>query len=172
MRNKIVLINDSLQEANIMMTKLEQIAQEKSTPECQFEFVFLQGTEEGEISHEPYLFYKEDVIDQIKDLAQNVQLGERICLLLDFMLQEKDYINVLNSNYPKIELAKKIYYQFRKKMPIYMFSRSPWFATKCDVIMGANLSNQFITRDALVRYNNQDAINKMFEFYSEDMDNI
>lgn len=84
---------------------------------------------------------------------------------MDVMLTKEDLDSNLSSYYPQADLAKKIYFRFRDRIPIYMITTSPVFATQSDVIMGVDLSEQYIAKDALLKYKIEDDINKLFAFY-------
>ena len=50
-------------------------------------------------------------------------------------------------------------------MPVYMITASPVFAIQSDIIMGVDLSEQYIAKNALLRYKFENNIAKLFEFY-------
>ena len=46
-----------------------------------------------------------------------------------------------------------------------MITASPVFAIQSDIIMGVDLSEQYIAKNALLRYKFENNIAKLFEFY-------
>ena len=50
-------------------------------------------------------------------------------------------------------------------MPVYMITASPVFAIQSDIIMGVDLSEQYIAKNALLRYKFKDNIDKLFDYY-------
>lgn len=165
---KIYLIEDCVEEAKELLEKLREIAQEKNTHEINFEFQHLRGTQEGTVENKTYLFYEENIVRELdriynNETTENVKIG----ILLDMMLTEADVRSRYAHYYPEAAIAKKIYFGLNKKMPIYLISSYPEFATQCEVIMGEDLSDKFITKNAVLRYNIQADIDKMFKFFEK-----
>lgn len=168
MRIKIFLIDDDIKLANNLIEQLNAIAQRKNNEAIQFEFAFLRGTSEEEYHGETHLFYDESVLEKIEETRTNtIQNGEQIGLLLDILLTKEDMDSSYASYYPEAHIAKKVYNQFCKRMPIYLISSFPGFATQCDVIMGEELADKFITHNAILQYKIQDDIDKLFQFYAQ-----
>ena len=166
MKNKIYLIDDSINEAGNLIKQLNEIAQQKNTEEVQFEFAFLKGTIPCEYRGEEHFFYDEEIVDTIqKKYAAENKNGVRIGLLLDILLTKEDMESSYANYYPQVNVAKKIYFAFCKQIPTYLITSFPSFATQCDVIMGENLSEKFITKNAVLRYKIQDDIDRLFKFY-------
>lgn len=167
MINRIYLVEDKSEDMNSIIQKLNTISQEKNTAECQFEFVPLEGTIEDEYEGQHFCFYEDDVIGRIEEAihAEEMLEGHRICILLDIYLTKDDFSNKTPTSHTGADLAKRIYLNFKEKMPIYIITDAPWFATKCDVIMGIDLSEQFIPKNALLRYELEEDIDALFSFY-------
>lgn len=162
MRNIIYLIEDKLIDMDNITNKLNKIARDKNTEECEFEFVKLPGTVEYKDGH---LFYENEIIEQVNALFHQMKAGQRMCILLDTQLTKEDAGLESNNEYQKADLAKKIYFTFRQQVPIYIITSVPWFATQSDVIMGVDLSEQFIAKNALLKYELEEDINALFAFY-------
>lgn len=167
MKNRIYLVEDKSDDMDRIVQKLNTISQEKNTLECQFEFIPLKGTVEEECEGQSFCFYEDNVLGRIEDAIQveEMQAGHRIGILLDIYLTRDDFSNKTSGSHTGADLAKRIYQSFKEKMPIYIITDAPWFATKCDVIMGIDLSEQFIPKNALLRYELEEDINALFNFY-------
>lgn len=169
MRNRIYIIEDKTEDMDNIREKLNAISQEKNTEQCEFVFVPLAGTIEENYDGQEFLFYREEVITQLWELAdEEARRGCRMCILLDIYLTTDDFFNKTSGNHTGADLAKKIYLNFRERMPIYIITDAPWFATKCDVIMGIDLSEQFIPKNALLRYELEEDIDRLFDFYQRE----
>lgn len=165
MRNfKVLLIEDCQAEAANIVDQLNRQARKRNDAECVFRFEFLKGTI-GDGNNE-HIYYDENVIDRIEECLQETT-EDKIGLLLDVLLTQKDIENTLASYYPQADLAKKIYFRFCDRIPVYMITGTATFSTKSDVIMGTNLSGQFIAKNALLRYKLEKDINKLFSFYKK-----
>lgn len=162
----IILIEDRKQDVAEILDCLKESAKEKSD-KYDFHFEHIQGTEECNYEGEEYLFYNESILQTIEQKCAEArdQSKEKIGLLLDVMLTKEDLESNLSSYYPQAELAKQIYFKFYEQMPIYMITSSPVFATQSDVIMGTDLSEQYIAKNALLRYKFKDDIERLFAFY-------
>ena len=171
MINRIYLVEDKSENMNNIVQKLNAISQEKNTAECQFEFIPLRGTVENECDGQNFCFYEDGVVTQIEETihAEEMQEGHRMCILLDIYLTKDDFSQKTSGSHAGADLAKKIYLNFREKIPIYIITDAPWFATKCDVIMGIDLSEQFIPKNALLRYELEEDIDALFDFYQKEI---
>ncbi len=165
MRNlKILLIEDCQKEAKEIVARLNERAEQKNDSKYTFHFEALEGTiEDGENGHK---YYESGVMKQIEKFL-NDDHEEQIGLLLDVLLTKEDIENTLSSYYPQADLAKKIYFKFCDRIPIYMITGTATFATRSDVIMGIDLSNQFIAKNALLRYKLESEIDKLFLYYKQ-----
>lgn len=168
MTNKIYVIEDCVKEANAIAKELNKKALIRETENCSFQFSVLPGTIAGEIAENDYMFYDDSVLNTIRERYDELQDDERMCILLDIMLTKEDYSNARASSYPKVDLAKKIYFEFREQMPIYIITHAPWFATQGDVVMGVDLSEQFISKNAILRYKLEEDINRLFDFFKKE----
>lgn len=170
MTNRIYLIEDKVEDMDNILKKLNALSEVKSTEECTFEFAPLKGTIHETREGQSFCFYEENVIERIEETiaTENVQPDHRMCILLDIYLTKDDFSSKVSGNNTGADLAKKIYLYFRKRLPIYIITDAPWFATKCDVIMGVDLSEQFIPKNALLRYNLEEDINMLFNFYQNE----
>ncbi len=161
---KIFLIEDCQAEAADIVDQLNRQAEKRNDAEYVFGFEFLRGTVGNE--DDEHIYYDESVIDRIEDCLKEAA-GNEIGLLLDVLLTQKDIENTLASYYPQADLAKKIFFKFCDRIPVYMITGTPTFSTKSEVIMGTNLSGQFIAKNALLKYKLENDINKLFSFYKE-----
>ena len=162
----IILIEDRKQDVAEILDCLKESAKEKSD-KYDFHFEHIQGTEECNYEGEEYLFYNESILQTIEQKCAEArdQSKEKIGLLLDVMLTKEDLESSLSSYYPQAALAKRIYFEFHDSMPVYMITASPVFAIQSDIIMGVDLSEQYIAKNALLRYKFENNIAKLFEFY-------
>lgn len=167
MINRIYIIEDKKEDMDKIVQKLNALSQEKNVAECQFEFIPLEGTIKDEYDGQYFCFYEENVIRHIEEAIQSeeMQEGHRMCILLDIYITRDDFSNKTSGNQTGADLAKKIYLNFKERIPIYIITDAPWFATKCDVIMGIDLSEQFIPKNALLRYELEEDIDALFNFY-------
>ncbi|MCI5874672.1 MAG: hypothetical protein PUJ55_16255 [Clostridiales bacterium] len=162
----IFLIEDCKSEAEQIIDKLHQEAEKRTKPEYSFCFKHLEGTRQTDYEGEKRAFYEPDVIERIEELhLQTVEKGEKMGILLDVLLTQEDIENTLSSYYPQADLAKQIYSKFHDSIPVYMITGTATFATQSDVIMGVDLSDQFIAKNALLRYELVQDIDKLFNFY-------
>lgn len=166
MKNIIYIIEDNLKDMSGILDKLNKMAEKRNSPECKFEFTALCGTIEYEIKNEKYLSYEDGIIDEVKEILQKMEddSEQRMCILLDIQLTKK---NESDNEYQKADLAKKIYFTFRRQIPMYIITSTPWFATQGDVIMGVDLSEQFIAKNAILTYELEEDIDALFEFYQD-----
>ena len=168
MKIKIYLIEDYEPDAEAILRELNQVAQSKNTDDLQFEFISLPGTNRKKVREKEYLFYDDTIVNTLQkkrntENKENIKIG----VLLDVMLVQEDVESSYAHYYPEASIAKKIYFKFSDQMPIYLISAYPEFATQCEVIMGENLSDKFITKNAVLRYHIQADIDKMFDFYKK-----
>lgn len=171
MINRIYLVEDKSEDMRKIIEKLNTISQEKNTAECQFEFIPLNGTIEEDCEGQDFCFYEDNVLGSIEEAiqAEEMQEGHRMCILLDIYLTKDDFSSKTSGSHTGADLAKRIYLNFKERMPIYIITDAPWFATKCDVIMGVDLSEQFIPKNALLRYELEEDIDALFSFYRNEV---
>lgn len=163
---KIIVIEDRKKDAEEVVKSLETLAADRNDSEYNFRIEYLGGKKAEKYEEEEYLFYDNSVINEIEEKClESKRNGERIGLLLDVMLTKEELESSLSSYYPQAELAKQIYFKFHNSIPVYMITASPVFATQSDIIMGVDLSEQYIAKKALVRYKFKDNINNLFDFY-------
>ncbi len=142
---KIYLIEDEPKHAEETMGKLQDAAHER---ESEYEFEWLQGAikrEEGK-----YVFYEGKILEQIRnrikgDKKKNILVG----LLLDTLLTQDDIEHALSSYYAEASIARDIYNEFYKKVPVYIVTATSAFGGQSDIIMGKDLSEQFINQRRL-----------------------
>lgn len=169
---EIILIEGQKKQATEIIDCLTRLAEVRSNDNCNYHFEHLKGTIEGEYEGEKYSFYDDSVIKEIEKRCSRAERHnaekrdvKKLGLLLDIMLTKEDLDSNLSSYYPQADLAKKIYFRFHDRIPVYMITTPPVFATQSDVIMGVDLSEQYIAKDALLRYKLEDDIDRLFAFY-------
>lgn len=144
---KIYLVEDEPKHAEETIGKLEEAAHERGG-EFEYEFEWLEGTIEREEGK--YVFYEEKILKQIRncikgDKKNNILVG----LLLDTLLTQDDIEGTLNSYYAEASIARDIYNEFYKKVPVYIVTATSVFGAQSDIIMGKDLSEQFINQRRL-----------------------
>ncbi len=167
----IFLVEDRVDDAEKIVNSLTKLAREKNNNEYDFRFEPIVGRSEEEYEGKEYVFYDETVIEEIEEHLNIENIDpedhdkQKAGLLLDILLTKEDIESNLSSYYPQPELAKKIYFRFYKRIPVYMITAFSAFAIQSDVIMGVDLSEQYIAKDALLRYEFKGDIDKLFNFY-------
>lgn len=163
---EIILIEDQKKDAEELLDYLNELAAEQSNEQYEFHFAHIKGKIEDKYEEEEYLHYDESIIGEIEGRCSEIEnSAKKMGILLDVMLTRKDLESNLSSYYPQVELAKKIYFKFYKQVPVYMITSSPVFATQSDVIMGIDLSEQYIAKNALLKYKIEESIGNLFNFY-------
>lgn len=165
----IFLIEDCEREAAEIIGKLNEMAGKRENPKYSFHFEYLKGAKlVKEYEGERRSFYEPDVLEKIRELYLKAKdQNEKMGILLDVLLTQEDIENSLSSYYPQADLAKQIYFKFHGSMPIYMITGTATFATQSDVIMGVDLSDKFIAKKALLKYELKQDIDKLFGFYED-----
>ena len=114
-----------------------------------------------------YHFYTESVLQQLENKKAELEAsGDSMGILLDILLTENEAENAGKSFYPKVDLAKKIYFQYKDSVPIYIVTVLAVFGAQCDVIMGEDLSDQYVTKQELLKYKMESSIRDLFWFYT------
>lgn len=157
-----------MKEAVQIVNKFRQRAEKREKNKCSFCIEHLKGTKNMMYEGLERDFYELGVIREIEDLyAVNERKTEKMGILLDVLLTKEDMDSMYSSYYPQAELARRIYQEFHDKIPIYMITNTATFAVQSDVIMGVDLSDVFIAKDALLKYELEKEIEKMFRYYEE-----
>lgn len=163
---RIVLIEDRKKDADEIVDCLKELMKKRDDKKYNFLIEHIEGKKAEKYEEDEYLHYDESVIDEIEaKYLESSQKKEKMGLLLDVMLTKEDLESSLSSYYPQAELAKQIYFEFHDSMPVYMITASPVFAIQSDIIMGVDLSEQYIAKNALLRYKFKDNIDKLFDYY-------
>ena len=163
---RIILIEDRKKDAEEIVDCLEELMKKRDDKKYNFRIEHIEGKKAEKYEEDEYLHYDESVMDEIEaKYLESSQKKEKMGLLLDVMLTKEDLESSLSSYYPQAELAKRIYFEFHDSMPVYMITASPVFAIQSDIIMGVDLSEQYIAKNALLRYKFENNIAKLFEFY-------
>ncbi len=165
MRNfKIYLIEDYQKNADLAISVLNEAASSYADNGLQYCFDFFKGTAEG---NDGYVFYEPEIIQQIKDkIAEERSEGNLVGLLLDTLLTKEDVDNAATSYYARASISKEIYFQFYKEIPIYIVTATAAFGSQSDIIMGADLSDRYISNRSLVKRDKKE-IQDLFSFYQK-----
>lgn len=144
---KIYLIEDEPKHAEETIGKLKEAAHERGG-KFEYEFEWLEGTiKRGEGK---YVFYEGKILKQIRncikgDKKKNILVG----LLLDTLLTADDIERALGSFYAEASIARDIYNEFYEKVPVYIVTATSAFGGQSDIIMGRDLSEQYINQRRL-----------------------
>lgn len=164
--NKIViyLIEDNPVDAKRITEDLNNRAKKKYNKDgYEYEFKPLEGTNKKNYKGQDWNFYDSEIIDRIQGkLSDEEKNGNKMGLLLDVLLTEKDRENSVAAYYPTASIAKDIYFEFYRKMPIHIITSLLMFGTQSEIIMGVDLSDSYIYKEAL-DYPFEDDIKVMFD---------
>lgn len=163
---KIYLIEDETTHASETIEKLRSAAKEYSSP-YEFEFEWMKGT--VKYQGEKYLFYEEEILEQIQEnINKEIESDVSVGLLLDTILTQDDLEYAVASYYPRASLARDIYFKFYEKIPVYIVTATSAFGGQSDIIMGKDLSEQYINQRRLAMNplkNIKDDTDRLFRFY-------
>lgn len=159
----IYLIEDKLVDKddilNLLQDKIPQTLQNEIS------FDWLPGEEQ---ENNGFRFYTENVLQNIADKKAELEVnGNKMGILLDLTLTKDETASLGQAFYPEIHLAKEIYIQYKDEIPIYIVTSVNSFGAQCDVIMGEDLSDRYVTKSAL-RYKMKNSINDLFNFYKKE----
>lgn len=166
MGSVIYLIEDKLDVKEDTLSLLR----EKTPPNLQnkISFKWLPGEEQENDDHK---YYTENVLQNIADKKAEVEAGGgKMGLLLDILLTEEEDKSAGKTYYPNVQLAKKIYHKYKNDMPIYIVTVLNSFGAQCDVIMGEDLSDRYVTKSALLEYKMENSIKALFDFYNNEFE--
>lgn len=167
----IYLIEDCEENANETLRRLNEIAPKYEDPEFSFEFKLLEGAAPQEYKGLQYIFYDQSILQQIEArIKSGTNVGNRIGLLLDVMLTKEDIIESAKSYYTHASISREIFFRFKDEIPIYIVTISATFASYSDIIMGENLSKQFISQPRLAEEpfeSLEGDLDRLFRFYKE-----
>ena len=170
MKNLIIVIEDMEEDAIKIKNTLEEYMEKNQQSNCQFEIEWLHGEKEvSDGNDKVHSYYDDSVIEAIAmRKKQAEEEGKKVGILLDILLTQEETETAGNLVYPKVDLAKKIYFQYKDIIPIYIVTSINYFGAQCDAIMGADLSKCYVTKSALLDYKMQGSIEKMFDFYKKE----
>lgn len=148
----IFLIEDCKEHAEKTIEKLQAVAPGYAGDEYDFQFELLEGTVSRRYEDKEYAFYDQSILTEIETkLDEETNAGNKVGLLLDVMLTREDIEKTKNSYYVQASISRDIFFNFKGRVPIYLISESATFASYSDIIMGVNLSEQFINQARLAR---------------------
>lgn len=160
----ICLIEDKIPDKDDIISLLQQKMPQNLQNELSFDWLEGDGNR-----RDAYHFYTESVLQKIEEKKFELEAaGDSMGILLDLILTEEEFDNAGNSFFLKIDLAKKIYFQYRDAIPIYIVTVINSFGAQCDVIMGEDLSDRYVTKRALLRYKMENSINDLFKYYKNE----
>lgn len=165
----IYLIEDNIKDIQYVLSKLNNCAQNNKYTDNKYVFQFkpLEGTIAKTKYNCDWKFYEPGVIGEIrKKMAEEEGQGNKMGLLLDVLLTEKDLDYSRSRYYPRAGIARDIYSEFNELMPIYIISGILNFGTQSDIIMGVDLRNSYILKDSL-DYPGDVYVKSMFDKYIE-----
>lgn len=167
----IYLIEDREENANKTLQRLNEIAPKYEDQEFSFEFKLLEGAAPQEYKGLQYIFYDQSILQQIEAcIKSGTNVGNRIGLLLDVMLTKEDLEETAKSYYPHASISREIFFRFKDDIPIYIVTMTSTFASYSDIIMGENLSKQFINQISLASDpidSLEGDLDRLFRFYKE-----
>lgn len=165
---KIFLIEDCLEHANETIDVLNNAAGQYAE-EYEFKFEWLQGTSEPEdFEHEKYIFYEPEIVERLAEkIKEGKSRGECTGILLDVMLTKEDIEKTLGDYYAHASISRDIYYRFNREIPIYIISISSSFGGQSAMIMGTDLTNQFIKYRVLKKEDNKEDTDRLFSYYQD-----
>lgn len=148
----IYLIEDCEENAENTIQKLQTAAPEYANDEYDFQFKLLKGTIPQRYEDKQYAFYDQNIMNVIEsNIEREAGKGNKVGLLLDVMLTQEDIEKSKNSYYTHASISRDIFFKFKGEIPIYIVTISASFASYSDIIMGVNLSEQFINQARLAR---------------------
>lgn len=165
----IYLIEDCEERAEKTIQKLQTVAPEYAKDEYTFQFELMKGNIPQRYEDKQYAFYDQNIMNEIEtNIEKEACEGSKVGLLLDVMLTQEDIEKSKNSYYAHASISRDIFFKFKGKIPIYIVTISSTFAAYSDIIMGVNLSEQFINQARLER-DPADSLKgdfeRMFTFY-------
>lgn len=167
MANVIFLIEDKIVDKNDILDLLQQHIPQDIQDEYIFEWLPSEEQEQN-----GYQFYTENILQCIAERKDELEAhGNHMGLLLDLTLTADELKKSGQSFYPEAGLAKKIYFQYKNDIPIYIVTVSNTFGAQCDVIMGEDVSDRYVTKRSLLKYKMPNSINNLFEFYQREFNN-
>lgn len=167
-RFKIYLIEDEQKHAEETIDKLKEAASERKSGNT-FEFEWMKGT--VKTGREEHIYYEKTILEEIRkcidrDRNNDVYIG----LLLDTLLTQEDIERTMTSYYARASIARDIFFQFYEKIPIYIITATSAFGSQSDIIMGKDLSEQYINQRRLAMNplkNVREDTERLFLFYEK-----
>lgn len=150
MKVKIFIIEDMCKDAATMKRLLNASAAQMENGENEFTFEWLKGEDEATVESETHRYYTDNILNILEEkISESIQDHFKVGILLDIVLTREEDIKSKNSLYPYVDLAKKIYFKYENKIPIYLITSYALFAIASDTIMGKDLSQCYATKSDL-----------------------
>lgn len=150
MRVKIFIIEDMCKDAATMKRLLNASAAQMENGENEFTFEWLKGEDKATVESETHRYYTDNILNILEEkINESIQDHFKVGILLDIVLTREEDIKSKNSLYPYVDLAKKIYFKYENKIPMYLITSYALFAIASDTIMGKDLSQCYATKSDL-----------------------
>lgn len=150
MKVKIFIIEDMCKDAATMKRLLNASADQMGNGENEFTFEWLKGEDKETVETERHRYYTDNILNILEEkISESIQDNFKVGILLDIVLTREEDIKSKNSLYPYVDLAKKIYFKYENKIPIYLITSYALFAIASDTIMGKDLSQCYATKSDL-----------------------
>ncbi|MBQ8230391.1 MAG: hypothetical protein IJZ34_00465 [Lachnospiraceae bacterium] len=164
---KLLLIEDDVNDVGLITDAINEFEDvDWMGTEYHFVVEHLPGMGEKEkIRGREYLFYDDHILDEIEQRIQKKANGINLGLLLDVVLTKDELESKDKNFYPEVNMARTIYERFHDKLPIYVLTSVPSFYTHSERIMGADLSEQFIPKEVLLKYKMKSMLEKLKNYY-------
>lgn len=147
---KIFIIEDMCKDAETMLDLLKQSAAKMGEGENEFTFQWLKGEDEETVETERHQYYTDNILNVLEEeISKSIRDHYEVGILLDIVLTREEDIKSKNSLYPYVDLAKKIYFKYENKIPMYLITSYALFAIASDTIMGKDLSQCYATKSDL-----------------------
>lgn len=147
---KIFIIEDMCKDAATMEQLLNRSATKMKNEKNEFTFEWLEGEDKATVESETHQYYTDNILNILEEkINESIQDHFKVGILLDIVLTREEDIKSKNSLYPYVDLAKKIYFKYENKIPMYLITSYALFAIASDTIMGKDLSQCYATKSDL-----------------------
>lgn len=154
---KILLIEDKVNDVEMIKRRfnetVEWLRDKSFLCEMKFDTVFIEhikGTVKKRHKEEQHFYYSDAVVAIVQDALENIELGEKICILTDVLLTKEDDEKARVNNFDEISLVKKICDSFEDSYPMYFITSISSFGSRVWRIFGReHLVNCYIQKDVV-----------------------
>lgn len=175
MRMTVYLLEDKEEHAEMILRQLNKRMLNQYGENIRFEWLredsnrkFKKNYSTGK--EETYYFYTQEIIKKIEEKKNQMKEknGEKMGILLDLLLTEKDFDDEGRYYYPKVKLAKEIFFKYDKILPVYIVTSIPSFGIQCDMIMGEDLSDRYVLKSKL-KDNESDSVERVYDYFCKEL---